>query len=100
MLSQPKNGGLVLSPEQIADKKRKQEEEQRAKTLEFRTKKEALMREVGVIEVAIIKFDPMNGVTPDSVILPYTWKEGETFLPVPVNNTEKSNGNKKPKKAK
>lgn len=99
MIKPNEKSGLVLSPEQIAEKKRQQEEEQRAKTREFRTKKEALMREVGVIEVAIIKFDPMNGVTPDSVVLPYTWKDGETFLPVPSKDVEKD-GKKQTNKTK
>ena len=99
MLSQPQQNGVVLSPDQIAERKRKQEDEQRAKTKDFRLKKEALMKEIGVIEVAIVKYDPMSGITPDSVVLPYTWKEGETFLSVPSKDVKKD-GKKQTSKTK
>ena len=49
------------------------------------------MKECGVVEVAIIKFDPMTGITPSSVVLPYEWKEEETLI---RDNDAKKDGNK------
>lgn len=87
-----KNDGILLSPEQEQIKKIKAEEDRQKKEIEFRTKKESLMKELGVIEVATIKFDPLQGITPGSVVLPYEWQKGETFLRVnQTKNNEKDN---------
>lgn len=87
----PKKPGVVLSNEQIAERKKKAEEQRREKELDYKIKKEKLMKECGVVEVAIIKFDPMTGITPSSVVLPYEWKEEETLI---RDNDAKKDGNK------
>lgn len=80
----PKEKKILLDPKQQADMKKIAEEKAKQLAEEFKIKKEALMREVGVIEIAILKqdFTPLKGLhlTPDSVIVPHAWKDDETYI--------------------
>jgi hypothetical protein len=75
-----KEAEIIMTPEQRAEKKAAEEKKRLELVALFEKQKEDLMRKLGVIEVAILKSDPMRGITPDSVIVPYVWKPNETHL--------------------
>lgn len=71
---------VILTPEQKLAQKKANEAKQKKLMHEFAIKKEQLSRELNVIEIPIIKYDPIRGITPDSVVMPHEWKDGETYL--------------------
>lgn len=87
-----KDKKILLDPKQQAEVRKMEEERVKRLAEEFKIKKEALMREVGVIELAIVKYNAVNGLTPDSVIVPHTWAEGETYLKNEQAATTKESG--------
>lgn len=80
MLNPSDSKGIVLTPEQVAEKKEKMQADQKKKQKEFKQAQEELMRKMGVIQFPIIKIDPIAGIIPDAVIIPHEWKKGETYL--------------------
>lgn len=97
MIQPSKQPGVIQTPEQIAERKEKEKEALRIKTVTFKKRKEELMREMGVVEIPIVSFEPTQGLAPTTVILPYDWKPGEVMEPPTVAEIKKDAKAKKTK---
>jgi hypothetical protein len=75
-----KDPAFMSEAKALEEKKEKEEKLLKQKT-EYYKRNEALMRELGVIELPILKSDPIEGIRPAAVVVLHDWKEGETYIP-------------------
>lgn len=88
-----------MSEAEAMQKKRENESKLSQQKEIYYKRNEALMKELGVMEVPILGVDPVRGITPSSVVVLHEWKEGETYINAPKVKESVANIKKDGKKS-